>query len=189
MLILDKGLRIRFWKFRNQGIEPEKNEGIIQFKTSLTQNSYIVDVVESGCCIVHYNQITHVLIKDFNNNDIWVNIDDLYPVFTDGTIISWDTMYNRNSPISFKQLRTKSLKYGINDVYGAKTATRFTPKKVIFNDPATIVIWNDGTKTIVKRREGEIDDKEKAVMYCILKKMCGSKSNMDKYLKTFLEEA
>lgn len=65
----------------------------------------------------------------------------------------------------------------------------FTPKKVIFNDPATIVIWNDGTKTVVKRREGEIDDKEKAVMYCILKKMCGSKSNMDKYLKTFLKEA
>ena len=40
----------------------------------------------------------------------------------------------------------------------------FEPKKVIFNDPATIVIWKDGTKTIVKRREGEPDDKEKAVM-------------------------
>lgn len=23
-------------------------------------------------------------------------------------------------------------------------------KKVIFNDPATIVLWNDGTKTVVK---------------------------------------
>lgn len=64
----------------------------------------------------------------------------------------------------------------------------FKPKKVIFNGPATIVIWKDGTKTIVKRREGETDDKEKAVMYCILKKLCGDKAAMDKYLKLFLKE-
>lgn len=62
------------------------------------------------------------------------------------------------------------------------------PKKVIFNGPATIVIWNDNTKTIVKRREGEPDDKDKAVMYCILKKLCGNKAAMDKYLKLFLKE-
>lgn len=64
----------------------------------------------------------------------------------------------------------------------------FKPKKVIFNGPATIVIWKDGTKTIVKRRECEEDDREKAIMYCILKKMCGNKAAMDKYLKLFLKE-
>lgn len=64
----------------------------------------------------------------------------------------------------------------------------YGPKKVIFNGPATIVIWNDNTKTIVKRREGEPDDKEKAVMYCIIKKWCGNKAAMDKYLKLFLKE-
>lgn len=62
------------------------------------------------------------------------------------------------------------------------------PKQVIFNGPATIVLWKDGTKTIVKRREGEPDDKEKAVMYCILKKACGNKATMDKYLKLFIKE-
>ena len=64
----------------------------------------------------------------------------------------------------------------------------FKPKKVIFNGPATIVMWPDGTKTIVKRREGEEDDREKAVMYCILKKLCGGKASMDRYLKLFLKE-
>lgn len=64
----------------------------------------------------------------------------------------------------------------------------FEPKKVIFNGPATIVMWGDGTKTIVKRREGEPDDKEKAIMYCILKKLCGNKATMDRYLKLFLKE-
>lgn len=29
------------------------------------------------------------------------------------------------------------------------------PKKVIFNDPATIIYWNDDTKTVVKKMEGE----------------------------------
>ena len=28
-------------------------------------------------------------------------------------------------------------------------------KKVIFNDPATVVIWDDGTKTVVKCSEGD----------------------------------
>lgn len=64
----------------------------------------------------------------------------------------------------------------------------FKPKQVIFNGPATIVLWRDGTKTIVKRREGEEDDREKAIMYCIIKKLCGNKAEMDKYLKLFLKE-
>lgn len=64
----------------------------------------------------------------------------------------------------------------------------FEPKKVIFNGPATVVLWKDGTKTIVKCREGEADDREKAIMYCILKKLCGNKATMDRYLKLFLKE-
>ena len=36
-------------------------------------------------------------------------------------------------------------------------------KKVIFNDPATIVMWNDGTKTVVKCRVGDIFDAEKGI--------------------------
>lgn len=38
-------------------------------------------------------------------------------------------------------------------------------KKVIFNDPATIVMWNDGTKTVVKKH-GDVEfNGEAAVMY------------------------
>lgn len=67
MLTFEKGLRIGFWNVKNQ-----RTEGIIQFKTQLAPNSYIVDTVESGSCIVNENQITHVLIKDPNLNNIWV---------------------------------------------------------------------------------------------------------------------
>lgn len=86
----------------------------------------------------------------------------------------------------FTGVKRKSGRYPWNSAHGYIYS--FKPKKVIFNDPATIVIWKDGTKTIVKRREGEPDDKEKAVMYCILKKLCGNKAEMDRYLKQFLKE-
>lgn len=54
-------------------------------------------------------------------------------------------------------------------------------KKVIFNDPATIVIWADGTKTIVKS-DNEQYDPEKGLAMAISKKALGNKGN---YYKTF----
>lgn len=48
--------------------------------------------------------------------------------------------------------------------------------KVIFNDPATIVLWKDGTKTIVKCGENDTYDKEKGLALCFMKKALGNKS-------------
>ena len=47
-------------------------------------------------------------------------------------------------------------------------------KKVIYNDPATIVLWNDGTKTVVKCMEGDTYSKEMGLAMCICKKALGS---------------
>ena len=45
-------------------------------------------------------------------------------------------------------------------------------KEVIFNKPATVVYWKDGTKTTVKcGNDEESFDREKAVAMCFLKKM------------------
>lgn len=52
-------------------------------------------------------------------------------------------------------------------------------KKIIFMYPATIVIWNDGTKTVVKCQKGEHFDKEKGVAMCFMKKFLGNKSNFN----------
>lgn len=46
--------------------------------------------------------------------------------------------------------------------------------KVIFNDPATIVIWKDKTKTVVKCHN-EPYDLEKGLAMCIAKKVLGEK--------------
>ena len=44
-------------------------------------------------------------------------------------------------------------------------------KEVIFNYPATIVCWKDGSKTVVKCGKDEPFDREKAVAMCLIKKM------------------
>lgn len=64
----------------------------------------------------------------------------------------------------------------------------FQPKKIIFNGPATIVLWDDGTKTVVKCQDGDAFDKEKGVALCFMKKSLGNKSNFNNIFKKYLEE-
>lgn len=54
-------------------------------------------------------------------------------------------------------------------------------EKVIFHDPATIVIWKDKSKTVVKCHN-ELYDREKGLAMCIAKKVLG-----DKFHQTFRE--
>lgn len=54
--------------------------------------------------------------------------------------------------------------------------TNFDIKDVIFNDPATIVLWSDGTKTVVKADKEDFDP-EKGLAMAISKKALGNKGN------------
>lgn len=60
-------------------------------------------------------------------------------------------------------------------------------EKVIFNDPATIVIWADGTKTIVKA-DREKFDPEKGLAMAIAKKFLGNQGNYYEVFKKWLPE-
>lgn len=59
-------------------------------------------------------------------------------------------------------------------------------KNVIFNDPATIVFWADGSKTVVKAQDGDIFDPEKGLAMAISKKALGNKGNYCNELKKWL---
>ena len=58
-------------------------------------------------------------------------------------------------------------------------------KHVIFNDPATIVFWKDGTKTVVKATN-EAYDPEKGLAMAIVKKLYGNKGNYYNKIKKWL---
>lgn len=75
---------------------------------------------------------------------------------------------------------TTTTSYGITDGMDAVTdalkkelAYYDTPERVVFNGPATIVFWPDGTKTVVKCQNDEPFDPEKGVAMAILKKYFG----------------
>lgn len=57
-------------------------------------------------------------------------------------------------------------------------------ERIEFHDPATIVFWNDDTKTVVKTRHGDKFDKEKGLAMAIAKKVMG---NTNKYYDVFEE--
>ena len=55
-------------------------------------------------------------------------------------------------------------------------------RKVIFNNPATIVFWLDGTKTIVKKADDEPWDPEKGLAMAIIKKYFGTNKEIKKII-------
>lgn len=81
--------------------------------------------------------------------------------------------YNEND------IRVSYIPY--SDLYNRIISNRQTPKQkamnsitnVIFNNPATIVFWSDGTKTVVKCDERDEFDPEKGLAMAICKKYFG----------------
>lgn len=69
------------------------------------------------------------------------------------------------------------LSVGILNAHISTKLSKDDIKDVIFNDPATIVFWRDGTKTVVKCQEGDKYSKELGLAMAIVKKMAGNKGN------------
>ena len=61
-------------------------------------------------------------------------------------------------------------------------------KNVIYNDPATIVFWKDGTKTVVQcqKYKGDTYNPELGLAMCIIKKMCDNKGNYNDVFNKWL---
>ena len=62
----------------------------------------------------------------------------------------------------------------------------FSIKDVIFNNPATIVFWADGTKTVVKCQDDELFDPEKGLAMAITKRALGDKGNYFETIKKWV---
>lgn len=72
-----------------------------------------------------------------------------------------------------------SIERMLRDLYYSnpmKCSTLIVPtyKKVIFNEPATIILWNDGSKTVVKCTDGEEYDPATGFAMAYVKKLYGN---------------
>ena len=94
-----------------------------------------------------------------------------------------------------KELETVLKRRISNTMYGAYSNHAnckifVTPqiKNVIFNPPATIVFWTDGTKTVVKCQNHEEFDHEKGLAMAFFKKMHGNKGHYFEEIKKWTEK-
>lgn len=81
-----------------------------------------------------------------------------------------------------ERLKVKSITKGGDEAKLNKNSIQ-TIERIIFNDPATIVKWSDGTKTIVKVCEGDTFDYIQGVQQAIIKKMFGSNRKIKKLIR------
>lgn len=101
----------------------------------------------------------------------------------------------------FRQDTSGTIDYSKKDVRGPEAAYKLNPgcitiehliEKVIFNDPATIIIWKGGRKTVVKAQNGEPFDPEKGMAMAIAKYVMGNKGAFnnvfDKWCAPYYEQ-
>lgn len=117
-----------------------------------------------------------------------INADvELYPGVSASDLITTREMIRRRKVVN-RLSRAAAYEQLFSPVNKEKTLS-MTIKKVIFSPPATIIIWDDNTKTIVKAQEDEPYDPEKGMAMCIAKHIygdCGSYYNVfSEWLKNY----
>ncbi len=103
-------------------------------------------------------------------------------------VLEWNEVPNFTTAIN-GVVRDASMFFGasrINKPY--KPHDPFEIKDVIFNNPATIVLWADGTKTVVKCQEDDVYSEEVGLALCFAKKALGNKSNFNNVFKKWVPE-
>lgn len=92
----------------------------------------------------------------------------------------------KDASIAFNMLKRYAVEHATPN---RQNAFKFPEiEDVIFNDPATIVFWSDGTKTVVKCQEDDEWDPEKGLAMAISKKALGNKGNFNNEFFYWLDE-
>ena len=114
--------------------------------------------------------------RDYTTTAIYVGDAPIVHDYRSSTGISNYTVHTDVAPISLSEYIRKQDKAAASSI-----------KRVIFNPPATIVVWTDGTKTVVKC-ENEAYDPEKGMAMCLAKRFLGNKGNYYDAFKKWLPE-
>lgn len=180
--------------------------------------NFHVKFKDLGNFLIVKEETNEHIVKDdnsFNARFMIVDLTPIYPavpfknaedrpklnVFSSGSVYDW--LRKEFSGVAcaptFKHTDIRELKKEKNTMYGESKTINFCVNKVIFNGPATIVIWGDGTKTVVKCKEGDSYSKWAGFAMCIAKRLyddgfhyqfrhwCGSEEDIPE--KTYSEGA
>lgn len=131
----------------------------------------------------HYRHIGVVIDQNYNENSnygaFWFHPNELVLVSNEVE------KYIENDV----KITVEADKVYLNSIYGVpKFNNPPTIKKVHFSGPMTVVIWEDGTKTLVKCSENDFFDYEKGLAMAIVKKMYGNDNSFHKIFKKWIPE-
>ena len=128
------------------------------------------------------NQIPELIIRD--PGDLWVSRHKLLSLRLDELAYILD-LVKRKHNLEIVDCGVAS----VSNLWLKPNNTKLPEiKDVIFNEPATIILWADGTKTVVKCQEGEGYDPEKGMAMAMSKKALGNKGNYCEVFKKWLPE-
>ena len=108
---------------------------------------------------------------------------DIYVVINGKAYIP-ETIEHR---ISFREYMEFYLSVSTDPRYAVENAI-LAIKDVIFNPPATIVFWGDGSKTVVKAQNNEEYDPEKGLTMAFFKRMHGNKGHYFEEIKKWTKK-
>lgn len=100
-----------------------------------------------------------------------------------------------NETLNFNIHPSSSLSKYIRDLHSdaapkedTKPRTSYLPEitNAYFNNPVTVVMWDDGTKTIVKCQDGDVYSEETGLSLCITKKALGNMGNFNNVFRKWI---
>lgn len=199
-------------KSERRVIEGMKNIYIYLREGWVLRIPYHVAVDSSYILSISYRQRKYMIDK-FIANDIaiWENCfnleyaspefiakhdDRAKKYYVTETLNEWFSKLMKKEPVSpsktfmkdVSQFMDEGLAAGIDRFNKYPTLNANFIKRVIFSDPATIVFWEDGTKTVVKTQDGEKYDKEKGLAMAISKRVFGNERDYYNVFKRWMRK-
>ena len=153
-------------KMNNSDIRPFKVGNYIETRTTPSKKGFI----------------SHVVSID-GGPDTWCYDVELYDPETGKHITHHHVKHTNLSHITETEYRFYK-EHSANFTTKESADSYYIPKRIIYNDPATIVFWNDGTKTVVKKAEGETFNSYTAFCAALAKKTFGNNSTVNKIVRS-----
>lgn len=126
----------------------------------------------------------------YKDTDDPIVVDNLPP---STVVLKTDDTYGKMIMDTINEIQAKRREIEIQEIRREEIKAMFKEdekmqiKDVKFNPPATIVWWNDGSKTVVKAIN-EPFDKEKGLAMAYVKKCCGNLGNYNNIFRKWCKE-
>lgn len=160
--------------------------GTVQsYHVESVKDQLLYEVVFDDFCfpyMVHEKEIEKITEPINNASKFFTNYTKFYNDI-------YNNRPNRYDPVNCRcSVAINPGKLIFNEIKEEHKMSRNWIKKVIFNNPATIILWKNGDKTVVKCGEHDAYDPEKGLAMAIAKYACGNQGNYYDIFKKYLPE-